>query len=72
MKNPHVIISRRNPFFNFGQIVDALSYNEFIECLLVKGSGNRYEEIHYSEVYPCDKIYDYEKLNKAMKVINHE
>jgi hypothetical protein len=70
MKNPHIIISRGNPFFNFGQIVDVI--DESTKCFLVKDYGrNSYGDTYYTEVYPCNEMHDYEKLNRAIEVINH-
>ena len=72
MKHPlSIILSRNNPDLNFGQIVEEIGYNEFLEEFIVRplGDKNKYS-IHYMEIYNCENMYDYEKLENHLEVLD--
>ena len=67
--NRGVIITRKNPQLNFGQTVKVIAFNEFSDELTVQPDGDRMKyNIHYTECWDCDRMFDSEALNKQLAI----
>jgi hypothetical protein len=63
-----VVITRKHPLLNFGQIVDVEAYNSITEELYVSPEGQKGEiSVMYFEVFPLDCFCQYNWLNDAVK-----
>ena len=64
----YIVITREHPHVNFGQIVKFQGYNEITEEIYVIPEGEKYEvATHFSEIFPCEDMNNYAKLNKSME-----
>lgn len=72
MKQNATIITRTNPYLNFGQTGEVLGFNEFSDEVVFKPHGDRSKyNLHWREVWYQKDAYNYEALNKALDYLTN-
>lgn len=63
--NKAVIISRRHPTLNFGQLVTVLEHNRHNAVVRADGDSSKHQ-IDFSYIWACERAHDYEAYNSAV------
>ena len=66
------IITRKHPVLNFGQTGSILGVNNFSDEVVFKAHGDSKKyNLHYTQIWPQTKAYNYEDRNKALDFLVH-